>query len=198
MDRQTKAVKLDDCRHQVEAEPKSRCAPQFFRSIEPLQDGITFGLADSRAGVLDADDAFGIAAQQRDFHPASGRCTFDRVVDEVDDGLDQQVNFDRLVNVATEYVATGSGIVRSRELARLVAAICTCPSYPSALHGTIEPEIGRRPDEIARHPGPIGAKQSSELDPARILAQMIAGTRRCGTSRPPMPRHASRPAHPVP
>jgi hypothetical protein len=38
-----------------------------------------------------AHDAFSVATEQRDFHAASLRRKLDRVIDEVDDGLHQQV-----------------------------------------------------------------------------------------------------------
>jgi hypothetical protein len=90
-DGQSEAVQPGNCGYQVQAEPEPWRVSRFIGAVETSKHGVTLVFAYTGAGILDAHNAFALAGKQSDFHPPSAGSEFDRVIDEVGDGLDQQI-----------------------------------------------------------------------------------------------------------
>src|SRR5512140_302359 len=88
---QPKTVQPDDGRHQVQAKPHARCAPDLVRPVEAPQHGLALLFADAAAAIGHAYDDLAAGARQLDAHLAAFGRELDGVVDEVGDRLEQKI-----------------------------------------------------------------------------------------------------------
>jgi hypothetical protein len=91
VDRETKAVQLYDRGHQAKAQSDSRRIPDLVGAVETPQYRLTLMLADAATGVGHPHDGFVIVTRQLYGDLAALRGKFDGVVDEVRDGLEQEI-----------------------------------------------------------------------------------------------------------
>src|SRR6185295_4998855 len=88
---QAEAVELHDRRNEVEPESNARRSSNLVGAIKSAQHGLTFQLADPRTRIRHAQRGFQSASQHFKLHFSISRRKLDRIVDEVDDGFQQQV-----------------------------------------------------------------------------------------------------------
>src|SRR3954466_10239733 len=91
MQRNLGAMKARDRSDEAEAEAVARCVAALFEPVEAIEDVIALRSGNARTVVGDRDvsAAIGAAAGHRDL--AALAAVLDRIVDEIGDGVEQQV-----------------------------------------------------------------------------------------------------------
>src|ERR1700730_16085044 len=91
LEHEIKSMQTDDRSHQTQPQSGSRSLPTPIGGIEPTQHLGEIGRCDTRAAVDDANRRPVAPFSQAHFDPPVARGEFDRIVEEIRDGLEQQV-----------------------------------------------------------------------------------------------------------
>src|SRR6202035_3070249 len=87
----TEAMQFDDRGNHAQAEAQAFDVSAFVRAIEALGDGFPLCLGDAGSRVTHADDGLALRLKQCELHAPAFGSEFHGVVDQIGNGLEQQV-----------------------------------------------------------------------------------------------------------
>jgi len=118
------AVQFGDGRDEAEAKTQPRVAAAFIGTVEASRDEIAFGGSDARSIVADTHDAFVAHASKAHLDAAAFGGEFHRIVDEIGNGLEQEVTVAPHDHVLlhsdreSDSLVLGNGLVELADLAQ--------------------------------------------------------------------------------
>jgi len=115
----TSAVKVGDSGNEAETEPVAGAVPAALQSIEPFE--YVFALLDrnSRTTIGDGEDASIGAVRDNDFDLPSIAPVLDRVIDEIRDGVEQEIAITDYAHPLRAGKPEPNGLLLSRRIEQL-------------------------------------------------------------------------------